>query len=391
MPDEKDLELINNCTLIPLKAEDVFVYKVQLCDNDIDRVGDKMTPEFLEAVSEKIKGVVGLKDHDWRAENQLSRLYDAEVAEDPTTLTKLGEPRKYVLGKAYTLSKYKDYIEKINSGLLKEVSISFESEGDTCSICGEHTEKDYSGRACCCHGHVAGEVYDGKICYNNITKLKDVLEWSLVPVPCQKGAGVSKKNYGGGIMRKVEYLIKSFMTSKAYEGADAEDKAALESVLEAEDGAELSAEDIEHLVEENRELKHKVHELEAQLAEANGAVNRDRVALAIDKAFEGSGLIVPEIKSLLMKELPIDSFTYEDGVCKGLDEAMASLKAAYKGCFKEAEAVDTKEVDTVEKAAPEEEVVKKQVKKQGITFGVTQKSYENKEVAPKKKPGIYFN
>lgn len=374
------MDLINKCTLAPLKEEDVFVYKVVLCDNEVDRVGDKMSPEFLEAVASKIKGVVGLKDHDWSADNQLSRLYDAEVVTSETEVNSLGEPRMYVRGKAYTLSKYSDYIQKINAGLLKEVSISFESEGDTCSICGCPTTKDFDGRACCKNGHVAGYVYDGKLCYNNITKLKDILEWSLVPVPCQKGAGISKKSINGkekGLMRKVEYLIKNFMTSKAYESATAEEKASLESVIDTDASVELSAEEIEHLIAENHALKNRVHELEEALEDAKGAANKERVALEVDKALEGAGLVFPEIKGLLTKELPLDSFVYQDGHVEGLDDAIKTLKETYKSCFKS--------------AVPEEGQNKTTFKSSGITLGMSQKSYENKETTVKKKTGLFLN
>ena len=183
---KKALELINELTVEPLNEDDVYLFEVKLCDNEVDRVYDKMSDSFLEEFAASSKNLTGLKDHDWETDNQLARLYDTVVVVDKGKKNSLGEDYRYVLGKAYTLSKYKDYIDKINAGLIKEVSVSFDSEGDTCSICGAKTEEGLDNIAICPNGHKMGKEYDGKLCYNNINKLKDSYEWSLVAVPCQR-------------------------------------------------------------------------------------------------------------------------------------------------------------------------------------------------------------
>ena len=168
------------------------------------------------------------------------------------------------------------------------------------------------------------------------------------------------------------------MTSKAYESATAEEKASLESVIDTDASVELSAEEIEHLIAENHALKNKVHELEEELEDAKGAANKERVALEVDKALEGAGLVFPEIKGLLTKELPLDSFVYQDGHVEGLDDAIKTLKETYKSCFKS--------------AVPEVEGQNKTTfKSSGITLGMSQKSYENKETTVKKKTGVFLN
>ena len=216
---DTELDLINRHTIKPLTTDDVYMFKVILCDNDVDRVYDKMTDKFLEEYAEKSKGLTGLKDHDWESDNQLARLYDTEVVEDEEELNVLGEPRKYVLGKAYTLTKYQDYIDKINAGLLKESSVSFDSIGDTCSICGEHTVKGADDIAVCPNGHIMGETYDGKLCYNVLNELKDSYEWSLVAVPCQRNSGIKNKSItdgGLGIMKKPMFMLQKLLNSKAF-------------------------------------------------------------------------------------------------------------------------------------------------------------------------------
>ena len=407
---EADLELINKHTIKPLTSDEVYTFKVQICDNDVDRVGDKMTDNFLEQVADNITGVTGLKDHDWSVENQLARLYDAEVVTDDSKLTVLGEPRKYVLGKAYTLSKYKDYIDSINAGLLKETSISFESEGDVCSICGEPMIKDDCDIGHCKNGHIAGHYYDSILCYNKIDKLEDILEWSLVAVPCQRNAGIKNKSIIGGnnIMKKAEYLIRQFMSSKAYEKADDDDKATLNEATESED-VELSEEDIRKIVEENSKLKAKVKELESKVKAAEDGRNRDKMEAIVSKAIDDMNPLTPKVKDMMMKELPWDDMKLEDGQIPGLADVFTGIKEQYKGLLgevnnentnndniesKELETpeVESKELETpeVDNKADETEVKSKGLKRpSGIQFGVTSKSYD--ETSNKaSKPGIYF-
>ena len=405
---EADLELINKHTIKPLTSDEVYTFKVQICDNDIDRVGDKMTDNFLEQVADNITGVTGLKNHDWSVENQLARLYDAEVVTDDSKLTVLGEPRKYVLGKAYTLSKYKDYIDSINAGLLKETSISFESSGDVCSICGEPMIKDDCDIGHCKNGHIAGHIYDSVLCYNKIDKLEDILEWSLVAVPCQRNAGIKNKSIsigGNNIMKKAEYLIRQFMSSKAYTEADNDDKATLNEAAESEDV--LSEEDIRKIVDENSSLKAKIKELESKIREIEDGHNRDKMEAIVSKAIDDMKPLTPKVKSMIMKELPWNNMKLEEDKITGLDDVFNDIKEQYKGLLgevdnenvnNESKELETPEVENKELETPEVEnkedgleVKSKGLKRpSGIQFGVTSKSY-NETSNKASKPGIYFN
>lgn len=327
------LAKVNEHTVEPLGAEDVYLFEVELCDNDIDRVGDHMTNEFLDQVAENVTGLTGLKDHDWSMDNQISRLYDAEIRVDPNKMTKLMEPRRYVLGKAYTLSKYKDYIDKINAGLLKECSISFESEDDTCSICGCLMVKDESDIGHCENGHVALNEYDGKLCYTNLNKLTDTMEWSLVAVPCQHNAGIKNKSIGGSVMKKTELLIRQFMSAKAFKAASKEDQAKLQEALDQAEDKELTDEDIKGLVDENEKLKAKVKELEQKVSDSESGRKRDKIESIVSKAVDEMGPITPKVKDMFMKDIPWDDLELEDGQIPGLDNVFVGMKKDYDGLF----------------------------------------------------------
>lgn len=328
-----EIEKVNEHTIESLSPEDVYLFEIELCDNDVDRVGDHMTDHFLEQVAENAAGLPGLKDHDWSSDNQLSRLYDATVAVDPERTTKLGEQRKYVLGKAYTLSKYEDYIEKINAGLLKECSISFESEGDTCSICGKAMIKDENDVGHCENGHVAGTMVDGKLCCNELSNLVDTMEWSLVAVPCQHNAGIKNKSMErSSLMKKAELFMRKFMSSKAYEDDPASTQKGLEEAAN-DKGEDVSDEDIKALIDENGKLQAKVKELEAKAKDMETASTKQKMEDIVSKKVDEMGPITPKVKDMFMKDIPWDTLKLEDGQIPGLDDVFAGMQKDYDGLF----------------------------------------------------------
>ena len=58
LPEE--MALINEHTLKELKSEEVFVFKVILCDNQIDRDNEKFTVSALHKLAELFKGKTGI-------------------------------------------------------------------------------------------------------------------------------------------------------------------------------------------------------------------------------------------------------------------------------------------------------------------------------------------
>lgn len=390
--DVKDIDLINKHTIVPLKEEDVFTFKIRLCDNEIDRVFDGMTDKFLREFKEKGSNLTGISNHDWSSNNQVSRLYDTEIITDDTKTNKIGEPYKYVLGKAYTLKRFEEYIEKISAGLLKETSVSFESSGDTCSICGAETVKGEDNIAICPNGHIMGQMYDGKLAYNVVDNLTDIFEWSLVAVPCQRDSGVVSKSLnsvtasnndvvdkdsnrlgGLGIMKKKNFILSRLFKSKAFE-AD-ENKELVDEVMKVTDSDEdVTEEDINKLIDENAKLINENEELKAKVkALEDEKVCGEKQAI-VEKAIDELNPLTPVVKENILKELDVDSLELEDGELKGLDEALEPVVKKYKGLFVEKK--DTNE------GGGEPAVVKtsaKAVNKSGITFSVT-----NKSVAPAK-------
>lgn len=181
----EELELINAYTRKTLGAEDVYVFTVVLCDNDVDRDGERFTVESLFELEKLFVGKTGIFDHDPSAKNQTARIFSCAVESVPERKTATGDEYFCLKARAY-MPRTEDtrvLIEAIDSGILKEVSVGCAVEETVCSICGEELAR--------CP-HKKGERYGGKLCCGELRRPFDAYEFSFVAVPAQKQAGVTK-------------------------------------------------------------------------------------------------------------------------------------------------------------------------------------------------------
>lgn len=391
----EDVAKINKIVTNPLNNNDIFVFKARLCNNEIDREFEKMDHEFLESLLDKVVGTTVLKNHSWDVDDQIGRVYDAELIKDDTVKTIDDTPLEYILAKIFISSTNIDIIDKIKNGILKEGSISFSNELNTCSICGEQIDK--SNITCKCkNGHILGHKYKDNLCYNKLGGFKDVMEWSLVAVPCQPDAGINNKQYnlGGSIMKKSEYLFKKLLNSKSLKEAPDDVKETLKEAIETEESKELDSEDISKLIEENSTLKDQVEALKSELEALKESGTRDKIKSIIDKALD-TNLVVPSVKSLIAKEFDVDNMELDGDTVIGLDDKLKELKDTYVDLFKQETEDDKacKEVDDTVKVDDDTDddtkvtvETKKLTRPSGrITFGSTCKSLENDR--PTKKVG----
>lgn len=192
---EEDLRKINKLALEPLTAEDVFVFKAVLGDNETD--DRNFEPFNLAALKDLKKLYIGktvIKDHMRRADNQVARIYDTELISEAKT-TAAGEAYAQLVAKCYMVktARNADLIKEIKGGIKKEVSTGMSPKRAICNICGTDNAKSYCA-------HWPGQEYDHaegkKTCLITLDGAKDAFELSLVAVPAQRRAGVSK-HYGG--------------------------------------------------------------------------------------------------------------------------------------------------------------------------------------------------
>lgn len=189
-----DIELINQYSKRQLTPDEVYVFSLILCDNDLDRDTERFTDETLDKLAPLFLGKTGISDHRWSAEKQHSRIYRTTVEKD-TKKNSLGELLTVLHADAYMMrtEETKKMIDAIDGGILKEISVACAVSECNCSICGEALRFDWrSWTEQCSNGHIKGQKYDGKLCVGNLENPKDAYEFSFVAVPSQKRAGVIK-------------------------------------------------------------------------------------------------------------------------------------------------------------------------------------------------------
>ena len=187
MDQEKLLSQLNTFTRRKHTLDEVYLFDLILCDNEIDRDGDCFSDAALAELQKRFVGVTGIFDHNPKSGNQTARIFQTEIRTDPERTTKTGQPYRFLRANAYMVrtDSNADLIREIDAGIKKEVSISCAVGRQICSVCGADRLKKP------CH-HIKGRTYGGTLCYTTLDDVNDVYEWSFVAVPAQRAAGVTK-------------------------------------------------------------------------------------------------------------------------------------------------------------------------------------------------------
>jgi hypothetical protein len=178
-----DINKINQLTLKELTEDEVFIFKLAICDNEVDRAYENFPLASLLKMKELFVGKTIIKDHHRTADNQVARIFDTELVSSEET-TKSGEPYTQLVAKCYMLND-EPLVKEIQAGIKKEVSVSLAIGKATCSICGSNNVDTYCP-------HWPGQEYDGKTCTFALEEPADAYEVSFVAVPCQPNAGTTK-------------------------------------------------------------------------------------------------------------------------------------------------------------------------------------------------------
>lgn len=199
---EEMLAKINTYTVKPLAAEEVYVFRVAMCDNEIDRDHEVFPRETLDALAELYRGKTVIADHRWQTSGQVARIFDTEV-EETGGKSSTGEAAARLVAYCYMLRSEAnaDLIAAIDAGIKKEVSVGCAVKRCECSVCGANMRKEWCD-------HFPGSEYDGAICYVKLLDAEDAYELSFVAVPAQREAGVVK-SYGAEKPQTAENQVTS--------------------------------------------------------------------------------------------------------------------------------------------------------------------------------------
>lgn len=229
-----ELELINSYARRELKEDEVYIFSVVLCDNDVDRDYERFTVESLEKLSELFVGKTGIFDHNPKAQNQTARIISCKVEFVQGKKNSVGDDYFRLVARAYmpVTESNKELRVSIDSGITREVSVGCAVEKTLCSIC----KNDINSPDC---SHIKGEMYGGELCFGELVNPYDAYEFSFVAVPAQKEAGVIKSFIGKD--SKMSDVLKSIEKGESLTLSDSDCKF-LKSYLEnlrkqASDGA----------------------------------------------------------------------------------------------------------------------------------------------------------
>ena len=177
VPTAAQLEKINALAKGTLTGEQVYVFSVRLCDDQVDRDFERFDARALPELARLFVGKSGIVDHKWSAGSQLARIFDTEIREEDgvTSIKAWAYIRRGGAGD--------EWIADIEAGIKKEVSVGCAMGQSVCSVCG--------GEYGSC-GHRKGEIYDGELCCAILREPVDAYEFSFVAVPAQREAGVLK-------------------------------------------------------------------------------------------------------------------------------------------------------------------------------------------------------
>ncbi len=96
-----DIDKINQYTRRPLTEEQVYIFNVTLCDNEIDRDFERFTKKALDELQPLFEGKTGIFDHSVSSSKQTARIFKTWVETDKMCKTSLGEPYSCLRARAY--------------------------------------------------------------------------------------------------------------------------------------------------------------------------------------------------------------------------------------------------------------------------------------------------
>ncbi len=197
-PTRVQLDAINAQAKVQLTSEQVYVFSLRLCDDQVDRDMERFDAAALPGLAAMFIGKTGIVDHHWSSEKQIARIFETQVVKEKDI--------SYIKAWAYIRrgGANEEVIADIEAGIKKEVSVGCAMGRCICSICG-------SEYGTC--GHSKGETYDGQLCCAILQEPVDAYEFSFVAVPAQREAGVIKAMGG---RKSLQVLAEEFGVQAEY-------------------------------------------------------------------------------------------------------------------------------------------------------------------------------
>jgi phage head maturation protease len=173
-----EMALVNRFSLKPLSRQDVALFTMQLCHNQLDKHHSRFADDELPKINRMVVGRPLMTNHD------LKRLpkgifFDSRVQTIGAKMTVC--PSFYILRTAANA----EFIGNIEGGIYRETSIGFAFDLAECSVC------HHDLRQC---DHQPGERYGREVCYYTMHNVTSVIEGSIVPAGSQETVVFGMRN-----------------------------------------------------------------------------------------------------------------------------------------------------------------------------------------------------
>ncbi len=178
-PSQEDLDIINKMGNVDIKRDEILCFSLRSADIAVDRSYEHFADGALQKMANMSVGKSFLMDHNWTTDSHIGKIYAAKAV-DGQLLQKV-----YVANEDYN----RKTIKNILLGIYNKVSVGFgvDLNAMLCDSCGN---KSFYDEACM---HTVGSLDEkGGTTTITIKDVSDYYEVSLVPVPAQRDAGISR-------------------------------------------------------------------------------------------------------------------------------------------------------------------------------------------------------
>ena len=179
--------------------KDYYVFKIILCNNDVDKDHDKFSIQTLYQIRDMAIGKNGILDTMPNKENNIARIFDCSVEYDKGKTTIDGEPLLYVQAYAFLDKCISDgcgaIAQKIKEGFYNEVSVG-------CSIYKSHKESFFDSE-------FASE-YEITV----IDSIADLYEWSIIQKPDVLNCPLKRKDDRCSLENMLCYFVEKDQCNK---------------------------------------------------------------------------------------------------------------------------------------------------------------------------------
>lgn len=167
---DSTMAAINALTLRALTPEQVAVFSLDICNDQIDKHNSRFPQEELQRINSMIPGRPFMERHDLRGTLPRGTFFRSQLSSHDGMISV--RPDVFIL----RTEDNDGFIANIEGGVYRETSIGISFAFPQCSIC----SKDL--REC---RHVPGREYEGAQCHYAMRDVKEVIEGSVVPAGSQ--------------------------------------------------------------------------------------------------------------------------------------------------------------------------------------------------------------